>query len=583
MSDGKIKKALKDLSLPLKPSAMKAALMVADMVRKAPPTGAAGMGAVRKQLGQRYEEKGVVWEGGVVAPLIALTPVAKDKPVIEAISLCIYHVINDCPDNVDLAAGAGAAKNLVDLCKDKSLIVQQNACASLAILATHGTETRQAIIAAGGMKQLTAVASALDSDDVIAKQGINKQIPYKQWQRQEAAATALRTLSDEAGAKAIAGEVGAIRQLVVLLGGEGEVKTKEECAHSLYLLVSEPTNRRLLIDCGGLPPLVEVLESSSSEHARTMAAGALKEVARERPLRAYVRKAGSMPPLVRLCREGKGDLSHCEATGALRELSNELECKRLIGELGATKDVAALLQSQDQSVLENALGMLGFMCIIGVQYPDSSVVELSPTAFAQLQDDVFDHSVVPAIVSLTRHKDEVVYNMAVRALAATCHLHAGNCAKAASASAAQSLVALLRNASVDVVANAIKALSAICKGYDPNRKEAARLGAPAALVTLQNGSESELVRGLASDLLSLLGVLPSKDRLANSLLLAHIIVGEAYEQQQRTEVVDEVGLKLAAMRECREAVKAIATKQNMPLLLRLAMHDSLTYVPGGGG
>ncbi len=89
--DGKIKKALKDLSLPVKPSATKAALMIADMVRKAPPTGAAGQAVIRKQLGERLEEKGTVWDSGVIQPLIAISAVAKEKPMIEAISLCIYR------------------------------------------------------------------------------------------------------------------------------------------------------------------------------------------------------------------------------------------------------------------------------------------------------------------------------------------------------------------------------------------------------------------------------------------------------------------------------------------------------------
>jgi hypothetical protein len=89
--DGKIKKALKDLSLPVKPSATKAALLIADMVRKAPPSGAAGQAVIRKQLGERYEEKGTVWESGVVQPLLAIAAVAKEKPMIEAISLCIYR------------------------------------------------------------------------------------------------------------------------------------------------------------------------------------------------------------------------------------------------------------------------------------------------------------------------------------------------------------------------------------------------------------------------------------------------------------------------------------------------------------
>ena len=54
--------------------------------------------------------------------------------------------ICECPENIALAAAANAAKVLVDLCKDKSLIVHQYAAAALAELASHSTETRQAIV-----------------------------------------------------------------------------------------------------------------------------------------------------------------------------------------------------------------------------------------------------------------------------------------------------------------------------------------------------------------------------------------------------------------------------------------------------
>jgi len=292
------------------------------MVRKSPPGSA--MASMRNQLGQTYEEKNLKWEGGVVPLLVQIVPLAKEKVMLEAVTFAIFNVLTESVQNVSLAAKAGAAKALSDACKDKSLLVQTYAALSIAILATDGAETRQAAVAAGAMKNLTLIAAAADTDDVIAKQGVNKQIAYTVNKRQESAATALRTLACEPPAKASAVDNGCIKTLVTLMAGSTEVKTHEECAHALFLLVTDPVNRSPLIQCGGLPPLVSILNSSNSEHAKTMSAATIKELSKERPLRVPVRKARSIPALVKLCSQGKTPVAHEQATAALVELANEL-------------------------------------------------------------------------------------------------------------------------------------------------------------------------------------------------------------------------------------------------------------------
>jgi hypothetical protein len=86
-------------------------------------------------------------------------------------------------------------------------------------------------------------------------------------------------------------------------------------------------------------------------HAQTMAAGSLKEISKERPLRSVTRKAGVMEPLVRLSAEGKTDSAHEQCMGALLELANELECKVVMKQVAAVKNVAPLLRSSSEIVL----------------------------------------------------------------------------------------------------------------------------------------------------------------------------------------------------------------------------------------
>jgi hypothetical protein len=72
----------------------------------------------------------------------------------------------------------GVEKTLIDLCKDKSLLVQAHAAAALRELCALGApELRDRVFGAGGLKALTAITKAADSPDTLAKQGVNKLIP----------------------------------------------------------------------------------------------------------------------------------------------------------------------------------------------------------------------------------------------------------------------------------------------------------------------------------------------------------------------------------------------------------------------
>eukprot|EP00961_Rhodomonas_salina_P231393 3125526-Rhodomonas_salina.1 len=251
MADAQVKKALKDLSLPLKPSATKAALAVADKVRKAGT--AAQQNDARKMLGTRYEEKALVWEGGVIPLLVALLPLCKEKPMIEAVSLALSLAITDYEPNIALAAEAGVEKSLVELCKNASFLVQQHAVTAITQLCVHGTAASRAkILAAGGLKALTTIVKEVDTDDVIQKQGPpNKLIPYKPGQRQEEAIAAICAIACEAKTKKTAAEVGTLKQLV----------RTAECtiffclfpahAHSLRMREAEcvPANPTLIAQC----------------------------------------------------------------------------------------------------------------------------------------------------------------------------------------------------------------------------------------------------------------------------------------------------------------------------------------------
>jgi hypothetical protein len=100
---------------------------------------------------------------------------------------------------------------------------------------------------------------------------------------------------------------------------------------------------------------------------QTMAAGSLKEISKERPLRSVTRKAGAIEPLVRLSAEGATDTAHEQCMGALLELANELECKVVMKQVAAVKNVAPLLKSPSEIVLVSGVVMYICTCHVYMQ------------------------------------------------------------------------------------------------------------------------------------------------------------------------------------------------------------------------
>jgi len=166
MSDPQVKKALKDLALPVKPSAAKASIVLADkvvcpsspphhapahqvpsnspskhrqrrgnwirvagsphrrfgltpgrttergggarQVRKAPNAKAAL--EAKNAFGEDYAEKTTEFKGGVVPLLAGVLGGTKDKAILEAVSLAFWLAIEAHPRNAALAEATGAPR-----------------------------------------------------------------------------------------------------------------------------------------------------------------------------------------------------------------------------------------------------------------------------------------------------------------------------------------------------------------------------------------------------------------------------------------------------------------------------------------
>lgn len=178
MSDPKVKKALKDLALPIKPAATKTALLLADSIRKA--NNEAAKAEARKELSVTYQEKDIVWEGGVMPLLAATLGQAKDKLMLESLSLCFALAVENCLPNVNALEKTDVEKHLVELSSNASLVVQSFASLAISHMCKLGSSTsRMKFIAAGAVRNLTNIISSPDSEELLSKQGVNKQIPYQ--------------------------------------------------------------------------------------------------------------------------------------------------------------------------------------------------------------------------------------------------------------------------------------------------------------------------------------------------------------------------------------------------------------------
>jgi hypothetical protein len=370
---------------------------------------------------------------------------------------------------------------------------------------------------------LTAIISTVDTDDVLSQQGINKLIAYKQGQRQEAAAGALRILAQDSKAQQIAARVGTIPHLIRLCEVCTEpdgVKTREAAAGAIHGLLLLNINRALLVEAGGIAALLAT-STTGSDEARMLAAAAMLEISLEVDLRPHLIRGGAVPSLLALCAPGRGDATHTKAAAALAELANEDDAKAAVlagdgGGAAAAETLAALLQpSNSEAVQERALGAVGFLCVRGRRNKRQALLEQSEAACRELQD-VVGPAAIRAVVALCRTAGRTgpalcVVNQALAALAALCYRHEKNAAAAAAEGAVAAVVLHLEeSADADAACaaaaagrpgggggggadravlrcNGMRALANLAAAYDQNRKRACQLGAGPLILAVWEG------------------------------------------------------------------------------------------------
>jgi len=578
-TDPKVKKGVKDLALPIKPAATKSCLGFADGIRKA--ASEAAKQEARRQMGLRVEEKGTVWDGGVVPMIVSCAPQAKEKPMAEAVSLCMALMLADTPQNVKLAGAANVEKVAVDLCKDKSLLVQSHAAMAIAAVATAGTaENLAKLVAAGAMKQLTAIASAADNEKALADQGVNKLIAYKAGQRQEEAASALYTVTVDNQAKQSALEVGALKTLISLTANEEiikivtkkettempavSVRAKVEAAGALLHCVMEPTNRMHVCELGGVSPIIKLLAHEDIQ-ARERAAGVLHQMSMEQALRAPIVDAGGVGALLTLCdMKDCSTLAHEEASGALLYLANEEAAKFQLCRLNAAKTLCTLLANvktntdDGERVAENTLACVAHMCVHNnnaLRNSKRSIILLNHTGNARLQDACSPSANKDLVSHVVRHCSDdkaVVSGQAAAALAALCCEHASNAREAGRSKGPKVAMSLLLTVTDDDVriANLILALLSMAESFPDNIRVLLRMGATQRLLMLNRGSAHAQVRAFAARLLDSLGCVPSVNHEGAGELVSSLRMGQPYDKQAATPR-EGISVTIGRLRVCR--------------------------------
>ena len=435
---------------------------------------------------------------------------------------------------------ANVAKVAVDLCANKSLLVQSHAAMTIAAVAAEleavdSAALRAKLVSCGAVKQLTAIASAADNEKTLADQGVNKVIPYKPGQRQEEAAAALYAVTVDEKAKQSAMEHKTLQTLISLTSNDSVIKivTKKETTESpavtvrakveavgaLLRCVTEQANRAHVCDLGGVGPLVKML-SHDSVQARERAAGALHQISMEQALRSQITSAGAVEELLKLCEMADcSTLAHEEAAGAMLLLANEEDGKRHLCRLNAAKTLSTLLDKvktdseAGERVAENVLACVAHMCVHGmneVRNDKRQMLRLNHTGNARLQDSCSRAAAPDLISHVVRHcKDSkaVVSGQAVAALAALCWEHQGNAREAGRCQGPKVAMSLLLAVTDDDVriANLILALTAMTESTADNAQVAKRMGAVQRLLVLHRTSPNDAVRAFAQRLLDVLG------------------------------------------------------------------------------
>eukprot|EP00960_Hanusia_phi_P038555 753480-Hanusia_phi.AAC.1 len=595
MSDPKVKKALKDLALPIKPAVTKTALLLADSMRKA--NNEAAKNDARKELSATYQEKDVVWEGGVMPLLAGVLGQAKDKLMLEALSLCFALALENCESNVKAVEKTEVAKSLVELSGNGSLIVQSFCSLAVSYMCKLGSsESRRKFIAAGAVRSLTTIISSTDSDELLSKQGVNKQIPYQSGQRQAAAIAALNAMLVEEEARELARSVGTIQHVVRLLqDSQNDVHKLEEGVGAALEIVKRPSNREEFCQAGGVEAVL-TLVAHDSPLVRQRAAACLKEAARSQELRRVLFAANAVNGLVALCAGHDDDRTHVEVAGALLELSNESSGKVAMLHYQAAPVLTKLikgdrLKDAEEHVIENVLAAIGFMCAYPEQNRKQEIIRLSSTGYVLLQDEVGKADVMDSIVALCEHKSFKVKNQAAAALAALCLLHSSNSRDAGRAGAAGTLLKLLLDFEEEVIqANVMKAMLSILVAFPPNATALKRIGAPAQLFRIRRESSSSLIRSLSELVAEQLGCCSAVDEEGNSQVMSYITLRSAYEEQVRPPPVvpadmikaasppDSLSRYIASLKACRTAIRdVIARDDNVMRWWMIAWHDLSSF------
>eukprot|EP00802_Teleaulax_amphioxeia_P002156 Tamp_02158.p1 GENE.Tamp_02158~~Tamp_02158.p1 ORF type:complete len:810 (-),score=229.93 Tamp_02158:2149-4578(-) len=612
-TDPKVKKGVKDLALPIKPAATKSCLGFADGIRKA--ASEAAKQEARRQMGLRVEEKGKAWDGGVVPMIVACALQAKEKPMAEAVSLCMALMLADSPQNVGLAEAAKVEKVAVDLCKDKSLLVQSHAAMAIAAVATAGTaENRTKLVAAGAVKQLTAIASAADSEKALADQGVNKLIPYRAGQRQEEAASALYTVTVDDQAKQSAMEVGTLKTLISMIANQEiikivtkkettelpavSVRAKVEAAGALLRCVTEPANRAHVCELGGVAPVIKLL-SHEDIQARERAAGVLHQMSMEQALRVPIVEAGGVGALLALCdMKDCSTLAHEEAAGALLYLANEEAAKCELCRLNAAKTLSTLLGNvktntdDGERVAENTLACVAHMCVHNnnsLRNAKRTIISLNHTGNARLQDSCSpsaNKDLVPHVVRHCSDDKSVVSGQAVAALAALCCEHAVNAREAGRCKGPKVAMSLLLSVTDDDarIANLILALLSMAESCPDNVRVMLRMGASQRLLMLNRGSAHAQVRAFAARLLDALGCVPSINHQGAGELVSSLRIGQPYEKQAAAPK-EGINVTIARLRACRARLTTLLAERPgiSAALIEVALRDCTNFDGGKEG
>jgi vacuolar protein 8 len=302
----------------------------------------------------------VVAAGAIPALALVLnegTAVAKERA-----AAVLRVVFGDAAyTSADVASGAVAP--LVQLLSKGTEMSQEHAAGALWLLALN-EDCRRLMVAEGVVANLVQLlrdgadgARELAAGALLVLTGSDC-LPSPERSKQIGSPSAACTDADKA--------VRVVPPLVKLLR-EGTAKAREHAAGILWHLVSEPSNRRVVIKHKAIPPLVHLLEHGTPE-AQQHAAAVLWNLATDAETCKAIAAAGAIPLLVGVL---SSDVEWAKeyAAGALWNLSAVLDCKLMAIEAGAVPVLVQVLRRQESTerVKEVAAGALRVLTAGGVK------------------------------------------------------------------------------------------------------------------------------------------------------------------------------------------------------------------------